>query len=391
MWARILTFAVVSTLISGLLHRYLWARLVRDAALPAPWSRALTIAAIALVFLVPAAELASRTLPRAIARPIAYVGFGWLGILFYAFAFLVVADVVRLLIGLVPHAQAAATAAPVDVERRALFGRGVALVASVAAAGVGTWGMVNAAREVAVKPVRVALARLPKGLDGLVVVQLSDIHIGPTLGREFLEEIVRQTNALLPDVIAITGDLVDGSVALLREQVAPLAGLRARHGVFFVTGNHEYFSGADAWIAELTRIGVRVLRNERVELRVGEDVIDLAGVDDPTARRLDGHGPDLDRALAGRDQARELILLAHQPKAIFEAAAKGVGLQLSGHTHGGQLWPWRYLVYLQQPYVMGLHRHGEAQIYVSRGTGYWGPPMRVGASAEITKLTLVRA
>lgn len=201
---------------------------------------------------------------------------------------------------------------------------------------------------------------------------------------------MRRTNALEPDVIAITGDLVDGTVEDLREHVAPLAGLRAKHGVYFVTGNHEYYSGVDAWIAELSRIGVRVLRNERVEIRVGDDAIDLAGVDDFSARRVPGHGPDLKRALEGRDPARELILLAHQPRAIEEASRLGVGLQLSGHTHGGQIWPWTYLVYLQQPYVSGLHRHGDAQVYVSRGTGYWGPPMRLGADAEITKLTLVR-
>jgi len=156
-----------------------------------------------------------------------------------------------------------------------------------------------------------------------------------------------------------------------------------------VTGNHEYYSGVDEWIAELGRIGVRVLRNERVALADG---LDLAGVDDHSARRMrDDHGPDLPRALAGRDPARAVVLLAHQPRAVEEASRHGVDLQLSGHTHGGQIWPWMYMVRLQQPYVAGLFKHGETHLYVSSGTGYWGPPMRLGTTPEITRITLKAA
>lgn len=393
MWLRLLFFGTVATLISTLLHRYLWARLVRDTELPPPWGRAATITIVCLAVLMPATMFLARALPRWLGSPLAYVGFGWLGVLFVTFLLLLLGDVVRLALLAIPRADAGVAGAAgsgIELGRRAVLGRGIGLVAAALAVSASAWGFVNVARGAAVKAVRVALARLPKRLDGLVIAQLTDIHVGPTIGRGFLEEVVRRTNELEPDVVAITGDLVDGSVEELRAHVAPLAGLRAKHGVYFVTGNHEYYSGADAWIAELGRLGIRVLRNERVEIRVGDDVIDLAGIDDHSARRVAGHGADLPRALEGRDPKRELILLAHQPKAILEAAALGVGLQLSGHTHGGQIWPWTYLVYLQQPYVAGLHRHGEAQIYVSRGTGYWGPPMRIGADAEITKLTLVR-
>jgi predicted MPP superfamily phosphohydrolase len=232
--------------------------------------------------------------------------------------------------------------------------------------------------------VPVTLAKLPKALDGFTIVQLTDVHIGggPTLARDWLADVVARTNALAPDLIAITGDLVDGSVERLRDEVAPLKDLKARHGVYFVTGNHEYYAGAEAWIAELGRLGIRCLRNERLPITDG---LDLAGVDDYHAR------PDLARALAGRDPNRALVLLAHQPRAVHEAAAQGVCLQLSGHTHGGQIWPWNSLVRLQQPYVAGLVREGQTQLYVSRGTGYWGPPMRLGTHAEITRVTLKAA
>ena len=238
---------------------------------------------------------------------------------------------------------------------------------------------------------RVPLRRLPAGLDGTTVVQLTDLHIGPTIGRTWLEGIVARVNALEPHIVAITGDLVDGTVDDLRHAVAPLGELRARHGVFFVTGNHEYYAGAPAWMAELKRLGVRVLRNERVSIGEGADSFDLAGVDDLSSYgQAPGHGPDLPRALDGRDPTRELVLLAHQPKAVKEAARFGVGLQLSGHTHGGQIWPWGHLVKLQQPFVAGLAREKDTILYVSKGTGYWGPPMRLGAPAEITRLVLVR-
>jgi predicted MPP superfamily phosphohydrolase len=281
---------------------------------------------------------------------------------------------------------------PLDGARRRFLSRAIAGAAGALAVGVGLVGTASALGQVAVRSVRVRLRRFPPALSGFRVVQLSDLHIGPTLGREWLEDIVARVNALEPDLVAITGDLVDGSVDMLRAQTAPLAGLRAKHGVFFVTGNHEYYSGADAWIAELDRLGVKVLRNERISIGEGEHSFDLAGVDDWSAGRFGaGHGPDLLRALSGRDASRELLLLAHQPKQILDAAAMGVGLQLSGHTHGGQIFPWGLFVRLDQPYLAGLSRHGESQIYVSCGTGYWGPPMRIGAPPEITLLELERA
>jgi len=250
--------------------------------------------------------------------------------------------------------------------------------------------------RVRLEPVR--LARLPPALSGFTIAQVSDLHVGPTIREREVRRMVDQVNALRPDAVAITGDLVDGSTRELGHIVAELGRLSARHGVYFVTGNHEYYSGAEEWIAFLSGLGVRVLRNERVALGDGAPggaTFDLAGLNDHAAAPPGAPGAmDLTRALAGRDPKRGLVLLSHQPRTagVAAAVAAGVGLQLSGHTHGGQLFPWSLAVRAAFPYVKGLHRvaagGAEGLVYVNRGTGYWGPPMRLGASPEITKVVL---
>ena len=218
-------------------------------------------------------------------------------------------------------------------------------------------------------------------------MQITDLHIGPLLRKEWVEGVVERVRALKPDVVAITGDLVDGTVDELREHVAPLARLaEAPRGVYFSTGNHEYYSGVDEWLQYLPSLGIRPLSNERVQIAPG---LDIAGIHDPTGRGR--YAPDLGRALDGRDARTPVVLLAHQPRQFREAARSGVALTLSGHTHGGQIWPFSWLVALVQPYIAGLHRRGDAQLYVSRGTGFWGPPMRVFAPAEIAVLRLFPA
>jgi len=247
-------------------------------------------------------------------------------------------------------------------------------------------GMTQARGEHEVVDVEVRLAKLPRTLDGFTIVQLSDLHTGLTIDRAFVQRVVDRANALAPDVIALTGDLVDGPVADLRDDIAPLGSLRAKHGVFAVTGNHEYYAGADAWIAEITRLGARYLRNERVTLAPG---LDLAGVDDYGADKYKGHGEDLPSATAGRDPSHALVLLAHQPRQVRRAAQHGVDLQLSGHTHGGQIWPWHFIVKLQQGGLLaGRYEHEGTQLYVTRGCGYWGPPVRLLAPLEITRVIL---
>ncbi len=270
-------------------------------------------------------------------------------------------------------------------------------------------GFWNARRTASVVRVDVPIAGLPAALHGFTVAQISDVHVGPTIRHGYLARIVARVNALGADMVAITGDLVDGRVADLQKHVAPLADLTSTHGTFFVTGNHEYYSGAHDWIAELRRLGATVLMNEHVVLhhdsghspdtgtgaakRVGTAPLVLAGVADFTAHHFDkSHRSDPKAALVGapRDAAIRL-LLAHQPRSAQAASDAGFDLQLSGHTHGGQFWPWMHFVKFQQPFTAGLNKLKNLWVYTNSGTGYWGPPKRFGVPSEITHLRLVMA
>ena len=253
-------------------------------------------------------------------------------------------------------------------------------------------GYVNARRVAGVVRVDIPLAKLPEDLEGFTIVQLSDIHVGPTIKREYVQAIVDRVNQLDADLIAITGDVVDGSVEQLRAHTAPLAGLHSRHGSYVVTGNHEYYSGAADWMREFERIGLRGLHNRHVVIAHRGARFVLAGVTDYSAGAFDAaQASDPDAALAGSPPDLLRSLLAHQPRSAAAAEAAGFDLQLSGHTHGGQFWPWNFFVPLQQPFTAGLHRLGRLAVYTSRGTGYWGPPKRFGAPSEITVLRLTSA
>ena len=384
---RFAIFFTFAFLIVGASHYYIWARLIRDPALPTGARLGLTAVLGLLAIGMPASFFLLRTLSLATARVVLFPLYVWMGLMLLLLVLLACGDLVRL--GLYISSRLSGSD-PADPARRLLVSRIIALGTIVIAAGATTVAIRNALGAVVVRRVRVVLPKLPPALHGTTIVQLTDVHLGPTLGRRWLEGVVASVNDLHPDIVAVTGDLVDGSVAMLRQEVEPIAALRARRGVFFVTGNHEYYFRAAEWLPELQRLGLRVLRNERVRIGQGEASFDLAGVDDLSSRgMLAGHGPDLPGALAGRDPARALVLLAHQPKAVLEASRLGVDLQLSGHTHGGQFWPWRFFVHLQQPYVAGLARHGATWIYVSDGTGFWGPPMRLGTRCEITEVTLL--
>jgi len=253
---------------------------------------------------------------------------------------------------------------------------------------LGTWR----ARRPRIVRVTVPIAGLPADLEGFRIVQLSDLHVGATIKRPFVRAVVDAANALDPDVVALTGDVADGRVAALRAEVAPLADLRARYGKFFVSGNHDYYWDPAGWHREIERLGFSVLTNAHRLLERGRGRLLLAGVTDRSAsHRVPGHASNPAAALAGAPESDVKVLLAHQPGSAFAARAAGFDLQLSGHTHGGQYFPFNLVVRLFQPFVAGLHRLEQMWLYVSRGTGYWGPPIRLGAPSEITQIQLTRA
>jgi predicted MPP superfamily phosphohydrolase len=410
-------FGAVVLLAMVLLHGYLWWRLVRSTTRPGRARRLLTLLTVVLAVLPTLAVVLRSRLPMGVAAPLDWVGYTWLGLAFYLFLATLATEPIRVAVrlftwrssrtaprpGVVPDSGRAASSGlggplrgPLgrteqsEQSRRLFLARGLAVAAGAVAVGTAGTGVVLANSAPVVRRVPIHLPRLDPALAGLRIVTFSDGHLSATYGGRRFERLVETVNAQRPDVVAIVGDLVDGEVDELRKDVAPLADLVSEQGVFFVTGNHEYFVDTSAWLRHLPTLGVDVLRNERVPIRRGSASVDLAGIDDRTAARsgVPGHGADLDAALDGRDDDVPVVLLAHQPVQVEQARTAGVDLQLSGHTHGGQLWPFDYAVRLDQPVVEGWSQQGATQLYVTAGAGYWGPPMRVGARPEVTVIEL---
>ncbi len=375
---------VVWSVLFGL-HFYIWARLIRDMGVLEPWKTRLTLLLITLGILIPSGLILTRFAPRVLLAPVMWVIYTWLGMAFFLNVLLAVTDLAKYLAVILPVGL---RDRPVDPERRLFLAQLAGGIVLFSNFGISLAGLIGAtASAVQVKKVKVGLRNLPAELEGYRIAQISDLHVGPTIGHDFMETIVSKVNELAPDLVAITGDLVDGTLEQLRKHTDPLRDLRADDGVFFVTGNHEYYVGdVDEWMDYLRDMGIRVMRNERVTIQKG---FELAGTDDISARGGD-HGQNIPKALEGRNKNIPVVLMAHQPRSFKEAKSLGVDLQLSGHTHGGQIFPFHYVVALFEPYLAGLYQKGNSQLYVSRGTGYWGPPMRLGAPAEITEITLSR-
>ena len=368
-----------------LLHAYVGVRVLPDLPFGVVGVIAGVVVLVASAWLIPFAFHRRRSVLAGHARQLMWAGLVALGALSTLVVLTFLRDVAllaalgvdRVWAGTVPieaYVQLSAVAVPA----------GTALLTLI--------GYVNARRVAAVRTIDVPIASLHPSLHGFTIAQITDVHVGPTIARDYVEAVVDIVNTLDADLVAITGDLVDGSVPQLAHHTAPLARLAARHGTFFVTGNHEYYSGAHAWIGELRRLGINVLLNEHVVLDHDGAAIAVAGVTDSSAHHFDpSHRSDPARAIAGAPDACVKLLLAHQPRSAFAASPANFDLQLSGHTHGGQFLPWNFFVRFQQPFTAGLRRFGKLWVYTSRGTGYWGPPKRLGAPSEITRLRLVPA
>ncbi|MGW2467968.1 metallophosphoesterase [Streptomyces bauhiniae] len=436
----VIVFALVALAVLAVvagLHRYVWSRLIRDTTRPRGIARrAGTVLFVVAPVLMIAALVAERSgAPFWLQRALAWPGFLWMALALYLLLATLATEPVRVwagrrarratreavLAGLaeVPVSsppvessagtdETPASAAPAPAEpsagaddsssaeapqasalaasalsRRVFVSRVAGGTAAAVALGTTGWGTYGVLRGPRVKRLTVPLAKLPRAAHGFRIAVVSDIHLGPVLGRNFAQTVVDTINSTQPDMIAVVGDLVDGSVKNLGPAAAPLAGLESRLGTYFVTGNHEYFSGAAQWLDEVRTLGMRPLENARTEL----PYFDLAGVNDLQGES-EGHGPDFARALGDRDLSRACVLMAHQPVQIHEAVHHSVDLQLSGHTHGGQLWPGNLIAKAANPTVAGLDRYGDTQLYVSRGAGAWGPPTRVWAPSDITVIEL---
>ncbi|HEY5945860.1 MAG TPA: metallophosphoesterase [Kofleriaceae bacterium] len=379
---------LLGALFSGSIHFVVWWRLVKPAHLPRRAHLTITITMIALWLSIPITTTARMWAP-ALSRALSWITMPWMALVGLCLIAVIALELSRLF----AHAgRRAMRKTPFDgdvMSRRKFLARVGSGAAVTAASTSVARGMIEARGEHDVVDVEVRLPKLPKSLDGFTIVQLSDLHVGLTIDRAFVQRVVDHANRLSPDLIALTGDLVDGPVAELRDEIAPLGKLRAKHGVYAVTGNHEYYAGADSWIEAISALDVRYLRNQLITIGDADASFHLAGVDDHGAYKYDGHGEDLHAATAQRDPSLALVLLAHQPRQVWRAAKHGVDLQLSGHTHGGQIWPWHYIVKVQQGGLLaGRYDCDGTQLYVTRGCGYWGPPVRLLAPLEITRVIL---
>lgn len=384
----LLIFLSVGTLIISSIHYYLWVRIVKDAVFNVTYRNIGTYLFIFFAISFPFSIILSRLLSLKYSYPILWLSYLWLGVMMLFFFSFIFADLLKVIYCIFTKLLNFETFI-IDIERRQFISRFIASGASAIVLVSTGIAIKNWYSKAVVKKIKIQLSELPDIFKGFKIVQISDIHMGQMMTGKGLKEIVDIVNNLKPDLIAITGDLVDGSTSQLSDDVSFIKNLKAEHGVYFVTGNHEYYSGVEKWTKQIEKFNIKVLQNESVMIQKENDYFYLVGVNDHEAKRFGkAHAPDFKKAFSGLDNARKKILLAHQPKDVRPASEYDTDLVLSGHTHGGQIWPFNYLVYLQQPYLKGSYQYKKTKLYVNQGTGTWGPPMRLGSFNEITEIVL---
>lgn len=377
-------FAATGALIA-LTHWFIYRRFFKRIASPSIRRFGMAFTLVLAVSIVPIRIL--RQLRLDFGESVTRIWWIWIGFAFYLMLATVGLDGIRWLI---QAARRRRHSTSVPLDRRQFLITAAAGGAVAISGSVSIFGAWTAYHRPNVTEVPIKIPKLPKALDGFTILQLSDLHIGPAVTDSMMRELVIQCRSLRPDLVAVTGDLVDSSVKQIGSVARRLLDIKPAWGTHFVTGNHDYYANHLAWCEALQKMGFNVLRNARTTVGDHAASFDLAGVDDWSSRHGGfSSGYNLDAALVNRDPDRGCILLAHQPANFDLVAERGVDLQLSGHTHGGQMFPLTALIGLRWPYSAGLYVHQQGRLYVSRGVGFVGPPMRVGSPPEIVKIVLV--
>ena len=385
-------FFIIFLTVLGLMHGYVGWRIFKDLDINANY-KILAIALVVIFTLLPVLPIAFRYIgyESNLLDVLSLIGYTGLGFFFLTFLLFITKDIATkswsVISSFFPSdIQQQLT---IDLEKRQFLQKSLSIGILTLVGPTTAYGYYSARKGPSVINQTIFLNDLPDEFENFTIAQISDLHVGPTIKKPYVEKVLNQISIINPDLIAITGDLIDGSIDYLKKDLEPLSEMIANYGTYFVTGNHEYYSGAEKWLDETDRMGFRNLVNEHDLISISNETIALAGVTDFRAHQIiPSHKSNPKNALRGSTDQKVKILLAHQPSSIFKANEAGYDFQISGHTHGGQFWPFTYPTKKANPYLSGLHNHNGTQIYVNSGTGYWGPPLRLGVPSEITLFKL---
>ena len=385
-------FFIIFLTVLGLMHGYVGWRIFKGLDIKANY-KILAIALVVIFTLLPVLPIAFRYIgyESSLLDILSLIGYTGLGFFFLTFLLFITKDVVTkswsVISSFFPSdIQQQLT---IDLEKRQFLQKSLSVGILTLVGPTTAYGYYSARKGPSIINQTIFLNDLPDAFENFTIAQISDLHVGPTIKKPYVEKVLNQISIINPDLIAITGDLIDGSIDYLKKDLEPLSEMIANYGTYFVTGNHEYYSGAEKWLDETDRMGFTNLVNEHDLISISNETIALAGVTDFRAHQIiPSHKSNPKNALRGSTDQKVKILLAHQPSSIFKANEAGYDFQISGHTHGGQFWPFTYPTKKANPYLSGLHNHNGTQIYVNSGTGYWGPPLRLGVPSEITLFKL---